>query len=112
MNEEIRCITNEGKAAKNEWENHDSDFFLSLYSVYKKFGQFFFHTLLANLFKQMCISSVTSYNYLNTLIVKNKVFLKYYVYAHNPFNKVIKFIHIAHHRTPDSIYACILPHAC
>ena len=25
MNEEIRCITNEGKTAKNEWENDDSD---------------------------------------------------------------------------------------
>ena len=33
-------------------ENVDSDFFRDLYSVYKKLGQFFFHTLLANLFKQ------------------------------------------------------------
>ena len=23
MNEEMRCITNEGKTAKNEWENDD-----------------------------------------------------------------------------------------
>ena len=29
MNEEIHCITNEEKAAKNEWENDDSDFFSS-----------------------------------------------------------------------------------
>ena len=33
-------------------ENVDSDFFRALYSVYKKLGQFFFHTLLANLIKQ------------------------------------------------------------
>ena len=26
MNKEIRCITNKGKMAKNEWENDDSDF--------------------------------------------------------------------------------------
>ena len=32
MNEEIRCITNEGKTAKNEWEN-DSDFLPALYIV-------------------------------------------------------------------------------
>ena len=25
MDEEIRCITKEGKMAKNEWENDDSD---------------------------------------------------------------------------------------
>ena len=33
MNEEIRCITNEGKTAKNEWGNVDSDY-LQLYTVY------------------------------------------------------------------------------
>ena len=68
MNEEICCIINEGKTAKNEWENDDSDFLPALYSVYKKLGQFFFHTLLANFFKQIYISSVTSYKYLNKLI--------------------------------------------
>ena len=52
MNEEICCITNEEKTAKNEQENVDSDFLQALYSVYKKIGQFFFDTLLANLFKQ------------------------------------------------------------
>ena len=50
MNEEISCITNKGKTAKNEWENN-FDFLLALSTVYKKLGQFFFHTLLANLFK-------------------------------------------------------------
>ena len=44
MNEEIRYITNEGKAAKNEWENDDSDFLQALYSGHKKLGQFVFHT--------------------------------------------------------------------
>ena len=32
MNEEICCITNEGKTAKNEWEK-ESDFLPALYSV-------------------------------------------------------------------------------
>ena len=36
MNEEICCITNEGKMANNEWENYDSDFLQSLYSVHQK----------------------------------------------------------------------------
>ena len=35
MIEEICCITNEGKTAKNEWENDDSDLPRVLYSVYK-----------------------------------------------------------------------------
>ena len=70
MNEEIHCITNEGKTAKNEWENDESSFLLALYSAYKKLGQFFFNTLLANLFKQWYISLVTSYKYLNNSIIK------------------------------------------
>ena len=41
MNEEIHCITNEGETTRNEWENDESDFLWALYSVYKKFGQFF-----------------------------------------------------------------------
>ena len=41
MNEEIRCITNEGGTAKNEWENDDSDFLRTLYSVYKKIRTIF-----------------------------------------------------------------------
>ena len=41
MNEEICCITNEGKTAKNEWENDDSDFLWALYSVYKKIRTIF-----------------------------------------------------------------------
>ena len=67
MNEEIYCSTNKGKMVKNEWES-DSDFLPALYIVYIKLGQFFFHTVLANLFKQRYISSVTSYKYLNKLI--------------------------------------------
>ena len=42
--EEIHCIIDEGKMAKNEWENNDSEFLRALYSVCKKLGQFFFHT--------------------------------------------------------------------
>ena len=57
--------------------------------------QFFSHSLLANLLKQRYISSGLSYEYLNKLISEKKkpsyVFRKYYLYAHNPFNKVIKF---------------------
>ena len=68
MNEDIHCITNKGKTAKNEWENDDSDFLVDLYRVYEKLRQFFFHTLLANLFKQRYTSSLTSYKYLNNLI--------------------------------------------
>ena len=53
---------------KNDWANDDSDFLLALYTVYKKLRQFFFHILLANLFKQNYISCVTSHKYLNKLI--------------------------------------------
>ena len=62
MNEEIRCITNEEKTAKNEWEKDDSSFLLAIYSVSKKLGQFFFHTLLANLFKQRYINLIEVIN--------------------------------------------------
>ena len=44
MNEEIHCITNKGKTAKNKWENDDSDFFRALCSVFKKLRQLFFNT--------------------------------------------------------------------
>ena len=30
MNEEIHCITKDGKMAKNEWENDDSNFLVAL----------------------------------------------------------------------------------
>ena len=52
MNEDIHCIANKGKMVKNEWKMLTPTIFLALYSVYKKLEQFFFHTLLANLFKQ------------------------------------------------------------
>ena len=67
MNEKIRCMTNGVQTTKNEWEN-DYDFFRALCITYKRLGQFFFHTLLINLFKQRYLSSVTSYKYLNKLI--------------------------------------------
>ena len=46
--------------AKNEWKN-DSDFIPAQYIVYKKLVQLFFHTLLANLFKQGYIRSIPNY---------------------------------------------------
>ena len=33
MREEICCITNKGKTAKDEWENDDSDFQLYTFSI-------------------------------------------------------------------------------
>ena len=61
MNEEICCITNEGKMARNEWENDDSDFLQALYSVYKKIKAIFSHTLLT------IHRSVASYKYFEKL---------------------------------------------
>ena len=62
MNEEICCITNEGKTARNEWENDDSDFLRALYSVHKKIRTIFFHTLLS------IHCSVASYKYFKKII--------------------------------------------
>ena len=56
-NEEIHCITNEGKMMRNEWENDDSNFLRALHSVYKKIRTIFFHTLLA------IQSSIACYKY-------------------------------------------------
>ena len=44
MNEEIHCITNNGKTAKKKLENDGSDFLWALYSIYKKLEKNFFHT--------------------------------------------------------------------
>ena len=46
MNEEIHCITNEEKTARNKWKNDDIDFLPALDSVYKKIWGIFFHNLL------------------------------------------------------------------
>ena len=61
--EEIHCITDKGKMAKNEWKNDDSDF----YAVYIKNSDNTFSILLLNLFKERCISFVKGYEYLNKL---------------------------------------------
>ena len=68
MNKEIFCITNKGKKAKNEWENDDSDFVRTLYSVYKKIRAILFPCLVINVFKQQYISSVKTWKYLYKLI--------------------------------------------
>ena len=62
MNEETRCNSNEGKMARNEWENDDSDFLRALCSVYKKIRTIFSHTLLS------IHHSVGSYKYFKKLI--------------------------------------------
>ena len=41
MNEEINCITNKRKMAKNECENDVTLIFVEPYGVYKKLGHFF-----------------------------------------------------------------------
>ena len=62
MNEGIRRITNEGKTARNEWENVESEFLGTLYSVYKKLRTIFQYTLIA------IHRSVASYKYFKKLI--------------------------------------------
>ena len=62
MDEQICCINNEGKTARNEWENGDSDFLRALHSVYKKIRTIFLHTLLA------IHRSVAKYKYFKKLI--------------------------------------------
>ena len=62
MNQEIRCIINEGKMARNEWENDDFSFPRALHSVNKKIRTIFLHTLLA------IHRSVASYNYFKKLV--------------------------------------------
>ena len=61
MNEEICCIMNEGKMARIEWENDNSDFLRALCSVHKKIRTIFSHTLLAT------HRSVASYKYFEKL---------------------------------------------
>ena len=51
MNEEICCITNARKMAKNEWEN-DFDFFPTLCIVYEKQGNSFFILYLLTCLKK------------------------------------------------------------
>ena len=55
MNEEICCIINKGKTAKNKWENDYSDFLWALYIACKKLGQFLLHTCLLT-----CLNKDTS----------------------------------------------------
>ena len=87
MNEEICCIINEGKMARNEWENDDSDFFQALYSVYKKLGQFFsiLYSIYIILLQLIIFLKVNKYESIGIRFFKNTM------YTHNPFNKVIKF---------------------
>ena len=67
MNKEINYIINKGKAAKNKWENDDTDFFWR-YAVYIKIRTTLFLYLQINLFKERYISSAKNYKYLNKVI--------------------------------------------
>ena len=63
MKKFVKLLTKEKQPKINE---KTTPTFFQLYTiVYKKLGQFSFHTLLTNLFKQRYISSITSYKYLN-----------------------------------------------
>ena len=74
MNEEIHCITNEGKMAKNEWKNNDSDFLRAFDSIlYEKLRQFFF--IFFNIYSLTYLKKDSSvlifeifYKYLNKLV--------------------------------------------
>ena len=69
-------------------------FFEALYSVCKKLRQFFLHTCSLT-----CSEKDTS-PLLKVVSIKTMVFT-YYVYADNPFNKIIKFQKNKNtHRTP------------
>ena len=51
MNEEICFINNEGKTARTEWENDDSNFLQALCSVYKQIRTIF-HLLYVVLLRE------------------------------------------------------------
>ena len=67
--QEIHCITDKGKVAKNEWKNDDSGLLWALYSVHKKIKAILF-PYFSLTFKEIerYISSDKSYKYLNKLI--------------------------------------------
>ena len=66
MKKLVTLLTKEKRAKINR--KMTPTFFQLSAIVYKKLGRFFFHTLLANLFKQRYTSSIASYKYLNKLI--------------------------------------------
>ena len=69
MKKIIVLLTKEKRLRMNGKMVTPSEFLVALYSVHKKLGLFFFCTLLANLFQQRYISSVTSYyKYLKKLL--------------------------------------------
>ena len=61
--EEIHCITDEGKIAKNEWGNYGTDF----HTMYIKNWDNSFSIPQVNLLQERYISSVESYKYLNLI---------------------------------------------
>ena len=82
MNEGIRWITNQGKLAKNEWEN-DSDFLPALYIIaYNKLGESF-----SILYLLTCLNKDTSV-LLQVIIFEhvNKWSIKTFVFG---FSKIL-----------------------
>ena len=67
MSEEICCITNKGKAAKDGSENDDSDFPQALFSVYETLGQLFFHNYLFTFLKKNTSVLLTVMNLLTII---------------------------------------------
>ena len=67
MSEEICCITNKEKAAKDGSENDDSDFPKALFSVYETLGQLFFHNYLLTFLKKDTSVPLTVINLLTVI---------------------------------------------
>ena len=96
-------------------------FELYKYSLCKKIRTILFPYLLVNLLKQRYISSVKSYKYFNKFITIKTMVLTFvkirWIYICTiPLIKLQNLcegkMHFAHHRMPNCIYACILPHRC
>ena len=62
MNEEIHCITNKRKTAKNEWGNDDFEFLRALYSACKKIRTILFPHLLPCLNKDTSVLLIKATN--------------------------------------------------
>ena len=109
-NEEIRCITNKSKTKKGyEWMGkwwfwYSSNFINGI----KQFRSILFPYLSVNLVKQnkfISIKRMVLASFKNTMYRITIPLIKLQ-------NLTQRKKHIVHHRTPNCIWACILPHAC
>ena len=87
--------------------------FSNLISVYKRIRKIIFPYLLVNLFKQGYFSFIKIYKKFVKLSMKTMVLtsLNLLKLKLKLLNIRKRKIHIPHYRTPNDIYACILPHA-